>query len=279
MKQKLRKGINFIKTVITDFHPDLITSYTASVAWFIMLSFLPFMIMLLSLVRFIPFLQDENVSLDIGFVPVGLRDLVQSLLTEITEHTSSVVLPIGAVTGLVSASTGVASLIKGLNVIYKHRETRPMWRVRLMCLVYTIVFLCILVAVLLLVVFGKTLYQALSQSVLQLPIGISRMINWRLWVIVLILSLFFTLLYNIVPNRKSKWYSEIPGAVVASCVWMAFSHLYSLYITNFDRFTMIYGSLTLIILLMIWLYACIFIVFIGAFVNVLLQEHFLKKRG
>ncbi len=278
MKQTLRKWVYFTKAIITNFHPDLIASYTASVAWFIMLSFLPFMIVLLSLVRFLPFLQDESVTLNTEFIPGALRGLLQFFVNEIVQNTSNLALPLGALTGLISASTGFSSLIKGLNVIYKHRENRPLWRVRLMCLVYTIVFLFVLIAVLVLIVFGKALYRSLSQTVPPLSSGLLRFINWRLWAVVLVLTLFFTLLYNIVPNRRSQWRYEVPGAFLAAWIWIAFSHLYSLYISNFNRFSMIYGSLTLIILLMIWLYACILIVFIGAYANVLLQDLICYKR-
>lgn len=284
MKVTLKSCYYHIKAVVMDFHPDIIAAYTASVAWFIMLSFLPFMIVLLSLVRFLPFLQGENVTLNFTFIPDAIRELLQSFVTEIMDNTSSVVLPIGALTGIVSASTGFASLVRGLNIVYKRQESRPLWLVRVMCIVYTIAFLCILVAVLILIVFGKPLYHMLLQSLSQLPLGISRMIDLRSWAVVILLTLFFTLLYKTVPDRKTRWFGEIPGAFVAACVWMAFSHLYSLYISNFGRFSMIYGSLTLIILLMIWLYACIFIVFIGAYINVLLQKTLfskwlVKKRG
>ena len=284
MRERLRKWVHLSKAIVSELQPDLITSYTASVAWFIMLSFLPLMIVLLSLVRFLPFVQTETITFNVDFVPLPFQDLLQSVLNEITQNTSTIALPIGALTGVVSASTGFSSLIKGLNVIYRRRETRPMWRVRVMCLVHTVVFLCILVVVLVLIVFGKALLHILEQSVLRFSDSGMRIINWRLWMVVLILSVFFTMLYNIIPNRKSKWYNEAQGALFSACLWIIFSHLYSLYIANFDRFSKIYGSLTLIILLMIWLYACILIVFIGAYVNVLLQswtcyKQVMRKRG
>ncbi len=277
MKRAVKTCYYYIKAIVMDFHPDIIAAYTASVAWFIMLSFLPFMIVLLSLVRFLPFLQDESITLNVSFIPDTIRDLLQTFVTEITQNTSSVVLPVGALTGIVTASTGFASLIRGLNIVYKRQESRPLWKVRLMCVVYTLVFLCILVAVLILIVFGKSIYHMLLQSFPQLPLALSRVIDLRLWAIVLILTVFFTLLYKIIPDRKTRWYGEVPGAFLAACAWMVFSQLYSLYISNFGRFSMIYGSLTLIILLMVWLYACIFIVFIGAYVNVLLQKTLFAK--
>ena len=189
MRKRLHKWVHLSKAIVSEFHPDLITSYTASVAWFIMLSFLPLMIVLLSLVRFLPFVQTETIMFNADFVPLPFQELLQSVINEIIMNTSTIALPLGALTGVVSASTGFSSLIKGLNVIYRRRETRPMWRVRVMCLVYTVAFLCILVTVLVLVVFGKALLRILEQIGFRFSDS-----DFRVWMVVLILSLFFTFL-------------------------------------------------------------------------------------
>jgi len=272
LKAWIKNTYNSAQKLINGFQPERVAVYTASVSWFIILSFLPFLIVLLSLVRFLPFISEDTVTLHTGFIPVAFQELLQSFLKEITDHTSAVILPLGALTGLLSASTGFSSLMRGLNIVYKQEETRPWWFIRLMSVVYTVVFMCILIAVLILLVFGKSIYYMLLEMFPQVAQAVLSVVNLRFWAAVLILTVFFTLLYKTVPNRKTKWYGEIPGAFFSACAWMIFSHLYSLYISNFNRFSMIYGSLALIILLMIWLYACIYIVFIGGYVNVLLQN-------
>lgn len=268
----LRSIYKRVMGIVDAFRPDLITAYTAGATLFIIISFFPFMIMLLSLLRFLPFTEADLAFINFDFIPPKIYELITAMISEIAENTSVAVLPIAAVTGLWSASTGVLSLSKGLNVVYSRKETRPYFVVRSMCLLHTVLLLLIIVAVLTVLVFGKSLYQWLTEWFPFLSNGLLHVISWRSVVALIVLSLFFTLLYKTVPDRKGLWFGEIPGGVFAAVGWMLFSYLYSLYINGIDRFSAIYGSLTAVVLMMIWLYACIYIVFIGAYLNVLLQR-------
>ncbi len=269
----LRKIFRYIRALVQDFQPDLIAAYTASTAWFIMLSFLPFVIMLLSLLRFLPFSTEDLSLLEFEFAPPVIRELLRSVVGEVTQNTSAYVLPIAAFSGLLSASTGFDSLIKGLNVVFDRKETRSFLKTRVICVLYTVAFLLVIVTVLAGLVFGRMIYNNLANVA---PFMI-RMIDWRFLSAFLILTLFFTLLYKTVPNHKMKWFAEIPGAFISAGMWLAFSHLYSLYISSVERFSKIYGSVTVLILFMVWLYACIFIVYIGAYANKMLYKHIASK--
>ena len=58
-----------------------------------------------------------------------------------------------------------------------------------------------------------------------------------------------------------------PGAMIASVGWIAYSVLFAFYIDNFSNYAPLYGSLTAVILLMLWLYSCMYILFLGAEIN------------
>ena len=88
---------------------------------------------------------------------------------------------------------------------------------------------------------------------------------------VIVLTAFFVLLYKTVPNRHTRWLAELPGAILSAISWMGVSYLYSLYIAQ-ERVVRVYGSLAAVVLLLIWLYACMYIVFIGAKINYLLRK-------
>ncbi len=268
----LRDLYKRIAETVEAFRPDLIAAYAAGATLFIIISFFPFMIMLLSLLRFLPFTDADLAFINFDFIPPKIYELITAMIEEIAQNTSVAVLPIAAVTGLWTASTGVLSLTKGLNVVYHRKETRPYFAVRGMCLFHTILLLFIIVAVLTVLVFGKSLYQWLTEWFPFLSNGLLHVISWRSVIAMVILTLFFTLLYKTVPDRKGLWFGEIPGGLFSAVGWMLFSYLYSLYINRIDRFSAIYGSLTAVVLMMIWLYACIYIVFIGAYLNVLLQR-------
>ena len=271
MKRVRRPFWKTLKKIIFDFRPDVIATYSASASWFIILSFFPFIIMLLAMIQFLPYSSEDLSFINMEFIPEIIRQLLQKIISELL-HTNQIILPVATFTGLLSASTGFYSLIKGLNVIYKRKETRSALAVRAMCLLYTVLFLVILIAVLTSLVFGRAIYHGVLEMFPFFSDTVLTVINWRFLVALIVLTLFFTLLYKTVPDRKARWFGEIPGALVAAAMWMAFSYLYSLYISNFNRFSAIYGSLTAVILFMIWLYSCIYIIFIGAYVNVLLQK-------
>ena len=82
-----------------------------------------------------------------------------------------------------------------------------------------------------------------------------------------LMVLFFTLMYLLIPERKSSFFAELPGAILTSAGWLGFSYLYSYYIDHIANYNATYGSLTAIVLCMIWVYACMYIMFIGAEVN------------
>ena len=87
-----------------------------------------------------------------------------------------------------------------------------------------------------------------------------------------IFFLFFLLLYMFIPDRKPNVKEEIPGAMFTSVLWILFSYLFSIYIDYFTNFSSIYGSLTYIVLFMLWLYVCMNILFFGALINRFLAE-------
>lgn len=87
-----------------------------------------------------------------------------------------------------------------------------------------------------------------------------------------IFFLFFLLLYSFIPDRRPKIKEEIPGALFTSVLWMLFSYLFSIYVDYFTNFSSVYGSLTYIVLIMLWLYVCMDILFTGALINRFLAE-------
>ena len=74
-----------------------------------------------------------------------------------------------------------------------------------------------------------------------------------------------------------KFRSVLPGAALAAAGWLGFSFFYSLYIDNFADYTLVYGSLAAVVLLMLWLYFCMNIFLFGAQLNKLVKNGFFEK--
>lgn len=126
-------------------------------------------------------------------------------------------------------------------------------------------------------VFGNGIYDWLIETFPRLERLAFVVISMRFVVSLAVLSIFFTLLYKFLPARKTKLLYEFPGATLAAIGWIGFSFLYSLYVDRAASNT-IYGSLTTVVFLMLWLYACMYIVFFGAEVNALLFNNKLFEK-
>ena len=92
-----------------------------------------------------------------------------------------------------------------------------------------------------------------------------------------VFALFFLLLYKVLPNHRVRFSSLLPGAVFSSLGWLVFSRLFSFYIENFSNYASLYGSLTAVVLLMLWLYVCMYILFLGGEVNVWLKQKYSRR--
>ena len=136
-----------------------------------------------------------------------------------------------------------------------------------------------IVVVLLLVTFGRTIVDFLQNKYMGLSTTINIIINLRLLWQILILFAVFWLMYIFVPNRKVKFRTQIPGAAFAAIGWYVLSWAFSIYLDVFKNFSVIYGSLTSIMLLMIWVYWSMYVLLLGAEINALIEKKKQKNIG
>ena len=250
---------------------DAVSAYAAQSALFLIISFFPFLMLMLTLLPLFPFLADASDLLAIDVIPQALRSSFHDLTDGITPIGGTII-SISAVTALWSASKGIFAVVRGLNTIYRQPETRRFLPLRLLATLYTLAFIVILIAVLGVLVFGGTLYDWIVMQFPAIKHLAFLIISIRLAASFAILALFFTLFYTIVPNRHfATFFTELPGALIAAFGWIIFSYLYSFYIEHISSAT-VYGSLTAVVLLLLWLYFCMYILFIGAEFNCLIQD-------
>lgn len=267
VQSMLREARRFIRKM----GQDAVGAFAAQSAFFIILSFFPFIMLLLTLLQYLPFSQEQLSHFTIGFLPDDVDRLVQSVINELYEKASGTVVSITAVVALWSAAKGVMALTKGFNAVYGIDETRGYLRLRLRAMLYTLAFVIILLVTLGVLVFGSSIYHWLiARMPSRLDMAL-RIISMRSLAGFVLLSVFFLLMYLFLPNRRTRIRDELPGAVVSACGWLAFSYIYSYYIEHLGNFSYLYGSLTAVVLLILWLYFCMYILFFGAELNVFLK--------
>ena len=247
--------------------------YAANAGYFIVLSVFPMLLLFVSFLRYTGLSVDNLTQMLDGVIPAALIPSAKRLILNTYQSTSGAVVSISAIAALWSASRGIYGLLTGLNAIYDVSEDRGYFYTRTVSVLYTFVFLIVLLLTLLLNVFGTTIIRTLAVQAEPFWAFLTGIVDLRFFLLLFIQTSVFTAMYMALPNRRNKLTDSLPGALLTSLGWLIFSNLYSLYVENFASYANIYGSVYAVALSMLWLYFCISIVFYGGALNVYLTEH------
>lgn len=261
------KIYNLIQAFSKEMKKTAIAAFSGQSAFFMMLSFFPFTMFLFALLRFMPFTQEALIDVVEAFIPTSFHKFLETLISGIYHNQPATLLPVTVITSIWLASKSFLALINGLNFVYEIDETRNFILIRIYSVIYTIIFALLIFASLTVMVFGNSIYLFIKSNFPPLQGVILSVISLRSVICFFIMLCFFIIMYRAIPNRKSNFRSQIPGALVATCGWLIFSWLYSFYVDNFNNYSTFYGTMTVIALLMIWLYSCMFILFFGGLIN------------
>ncbi len=273
MNKNAAEAVDAVKGFLNRAFRDHVSAYAAQAAYFIILSFIPFILFLLTIVRYTPLTQVMVRQVIAEICPENFRGLVLSIVNEVYGKTSAVV-PITLLLSLWSSGKGVQAITNGLNTIYHVEETRDWLTTRLWSVFYTFAFVVAVIVSLVLLVFGNSLQKSLTLWQPWLGRLIAQIIGARTLTAFLFLMAVFLALYKVLPNRKATFKSQMPGAFLTAVAWMVFSYAFSLYYTFFPNTLNMYGSFATIILIMLWMYICMNIVLYGAEVNAYFENSF-----
>ena len=239
---------------------DRLDSSAAHGAFFLIISFLPFLAFLLTLMQQIHFSNGVSIiEMALGIFPDPVAVYLGNLLPSPLESTG--VLPVAAIAAVWSSSSGMVAVIKGLDQVYEVKETRNYFHLRFIAVAYVVAFAVVLLLTAALLVFGSTIYNyLLSHSP---PFFATLLINFKSLAGFLLLLFFFTLMYVFLPRRRVRFLHNLAGAAFSAGGWVLFSYFFSLFVEKFSDFS-IYGSLATLIILMFWLFFCMYILFLGA---------------
>ena len=246
--------------------------HAANAGYFIVLSVFPTLVLLLGLLRYTGMDAGDLLSLLSGVLPDALLPAAEKLIISTYAYTSRAVVSVSAVGVLWSASRGIYGLLMGLNAIYGVREDRGYVYTRTISVLYTFLFLVVLVLTLILNVFGESILEMLPPAKGALWDFLAEVIDFRFILLLLLQTGLFTAMFMALPNRKNKFADSFPGAVLASAGWLLFSKLFSVYVEYFSNYASIYGSVYAIALSMLWLYSCLCLLFCGGALNRLLMK-------
>ncbi len=251
---------------------NAVEAYAAEAALFVVISFFPSALLLLSLLPHLPFTEAQITNTFVQIIPAAIADFMQSVVEELYNSPRMSVTVITAALALWSASKGSVALMRGLDRIYGIHRTRGYVVLRLLASLYVLFFFVLLTVILAFLGFGGIVFDWLSQLFPPLANSVLLKRGLRLAVSFAVLFLVFWLLYVATTREWTRCLRQTPGALLAAGGWVGFSSLYSFYLNSIGGQSAYYGSLSIVMFSLLWLYFCMYIFFIGAEVNVWLQE-------
>ena len=274
------KMYRIVRQFLHKVESDYVNAFSGQAALFLIISIFPMIMMLLNSIQFLPITKTQFQTLAVKVIPDSFIPLFISITEDLYKKSSGTLLSVSAIATVWSASRGALSIISGLNSVYDIDESRNYLVLKIMSCLYTIGFVVIIILSLMLLVFGNKLYLFIITRYTFLETIANIFISARAMFALCTLTLFFALIYKVLPNHKAPFFQQLPGALFSAAGWMLFSFFFSIYIDNFGNYSYMYGSLTTIILLMLWLYVCMYILFLGGEINMFFQpciSHFMLK--
>ena len=242
-----------------------ISAFAASTAFFLFLSLIPMLILLCSIIPYTPITEANLMSFFIELMPDVLDSMVTGIIVDVFDKSAGI-LSIAAVATLWSAAKGMLALIRGLNEINDVQEDRNYFVLRGLASFYTVLMLLALLLSLVVMVFGNVLVAGIISTIPGTKNIFDFLMNFRLLFSMFIMIIAFCMMYAYIPNKKLKFKLQIPGAVFSAVAWNVFSWAFSIYVGKINDFST-YGNLATIIIVMLWMYMCIYIIMIGAYIN------------
>ncbi len=275
----MKHTVYVVRWFVKQFNKNTLSVHAANVVFFVMLSFFPFVMFFFTLLRYTP-LTEESISRLLEFVvPGNIGDVLNTWINEAYRQSSGTIISITVITTLWSGSKGFIGITYGLDRIYDVENKRNWFFKRFYSLLYTLAFAAILLISLVVLVYGNKILLTIDSFLsIETPLFIG-IFSLRSILGFAIFFLFFLLLYMFIPDRKAKMKEEAPGALFTSILWILFSYIFSIYIDYYTNFSSVYGSLTYIVLFMLWMYICVDILFLGALLNRFLADgnHLFRK--
>ena len=266
MKKKMKNLVTELNDFMVKVNSHHAGAYAAQSAYFFVLSLIPIILLLLMMVQYTPVTKADVMTAVVKIFPSSVNGLIVSIVNQVYNQSRSVI-PITAVVALWSAGKGVLSVSYGLNCVYDCTETRNYFYLRLRATFYTVIFIVAIVFSLVMSVFGNRISAFVTVHVPFLSQLMEYLMKIRTFLSLIVLTLFWIVVYKFLPNRKITSRLQLPGAVFTAIGWVLVSFIFSIYLDIFTGFSTMYGSLTTIVLIMLWLYFCMYIVLLGGEIN------------
>ncbi len=255
---------------------DNIAAYAAQTAFFIMMSIVPQLMFFITLIQYTPISEAMLIQWVHEYLPDYVEPIIITILDEVFSE-SMEILSTTAIVAIWSAAKGIYYLSNGLDEVNEVTRRDSWFVLRLKAVFYTFIFLVSIIIFMVMLVFGRSLEGLIIYYVPVIGNVVSRILDYRILIItpimiLTIMTAFYTLTdRKAIVNYKINFHNQLPGAVICTVAWYLLSIGISVYVGYFNGFSM-YGSLATIMLMMFWIYFCVYILLLCAEINKFFYE-------
>lgn len=241
-----------------------ISNIAAATAFWFFLSLVPMVMLAVSILPYTPLTREQLLSLVQTAVPDSVSDLIGVIVNDVYRGGAGI-LSISVLATVWSAARGFASLIRGLEEIYR-QESRSGYLIRrFRGVLYTVFMLVFMLLSILLGGFGRQLMLLVERYLPSSQWLFSELLHFRFLLVIAGLTVFFTGIFCWGTGERLPIREALPGAAFAALGWSALTWVFSAWVSTGGYGT--YGSLATVIVVMLWLYYSMYVLLLGACLN------------
>ena len=266
-KEKIKKIHKKIEVISENMKKDHISESAAQCSYYTILSFIPFIILLITLIQYTGIEPQTLFNVISKIIPSSMNEMVLGIVQEVYSKSLGTI-SISIIFTIWAAGKGLYALTSGLQVIYNTGDKKiSTLYLRIKAVVETLVFIVLIVTGLIALVFGNEVIK-----IIQSHFGTMENYNIISSIItevglIAFTFIIFLLLYKFMPKHKVSFKSQLYGAIFGAIALNIISFVFSRYLLIFKGFSLTYGSLSTLMLIMMWTYSCFYTVFLGAELN------------
>jgi len=269
--------VGFLAEVVELYFSKRVSRSAAELAYFLILSFFPALICINAVIGTLDISAESILTALTGIIPVGAVNVLIEYVRYITDNNSVTMLTTGVVMLLFSASGAMRSLMNVMDDIYGRKTYTGIWQI-VASVAFSVVFLLTIYLSVVVVLTGNWFFHLLEEWIHRVPQlqGIHLPWDWqwmRFLILFCLLMVFMMLLYRATAPRGKPHAPVFTGAFIASAALVGASAVFSGFIGMSSRYSLVYGSLTSVVILLLWLYLCGTIVILGNIVNRVWYSH------
>jgi membrane protein len=247
-------------------------THAAALSFYFLFALFPLLIFLVTLLGFFVDRGSDLRSSLFGYlrrlVPSSAFVLINTTLDDISTNAGGARLSLGLLAALWFASLGIAALSESLNAMYGVKESRPWWRVRASAVVLTTALVVLILGALLLIVYGGEIGSQIADYFDQGTLFATLWTIVQIPLAVVFVLLAFAMVYYFAPDLyDQKWYWITPGSIIGVALWLIVSAVLRIYLRYADSYSVTYGSLGGVIILMLWFYVTGVAILLGGKMN------------